>query len=54
MADYFTADVTMAEGAANSLFDADGSAMIIHAGPGSYGDAAGAGARIACGVITAN
>jgi Cu-Zn family superoxide dismutase len=33
------------------LFDADGSAFIIHALPDTYGKEAGAGGRIACGVI---
>ena len=44
--------VTLAEGA-NSVFDADGSAIVIHEGADDYGtDPAGnAGARIACGVI---
>ena len=51
LADYYTADVTLADGPAHSLFDADGSAFIIHEGPDSYGEAAGAGGRAACGVI---
>jgi Cu-Zn family superoxide dismutase len=50
-ADYFTADVSFDEGAANTLFDADGSAIIIHENPDSYGEDAGAGGRVACGVI---
>lgn len=54
MADYFTPNVTLEKGAENSLFDADGSAIVIHAKPDSYGKSAGAGARIACGVIKAN
>lgn len=33
------------------LMDEDGSAIVIHAQPDSYGSEAGAGARIACGVI---
>jgi len=47
------ADVTIGPGP-TSLFDADGSSLIIHAGPDDYQtDPAGnAGARIACGVIT--
>jgi Cu-Zn family superoxide dismutase len=52
-ADYFTGDVTLAEGAANSLFDADGSAIVIHENPDSYGEDAKAGGRVACGVIEA-
>jgi Cu-Zn family superoxide dismutase len=45
--------VTLTSGAA-SLFDADGTAIVIHAGPDDYRtDPAGdSGARIACGVIT--
>lgn len=35
----------------NSLFDADGSAMILHENPDTHGEQAGAGARVACGVI---
>ena len=53
-ADYFTSDVTFAAGAANSLFDADGSSIIIHAKPDTYGENAGAGSRVACGVIVRN
>ena len=49
-ADQYTVDVTLGSGA-GTLFDADGSAIIVHEGPDSYGEAPGAGARIACGVI---
>lgn len=46
-------EVTLEEGARASLFDRDGSAIVIHEGPDDYesqpsGDA---GARIACGVV---
>ncbi len=51
-ADHFTDKVTLAAGAETSLFDSDGSAIIIHAKPDSYGDEPGAGDRVACGVIT--
>ena len=46
--------ITLAKGKPNSVFDADGSAIVIHAGPDDYKtDPAGAsGDRIACGVIT--
>ena len=50
-ADVFTGAVTLTPGADNSIFDADGSAIIIHAGPDSYGESPGAGDRVACGVI---
>lgn len=50
-ADHFTAAVTLDAGADNSLFDDDGSAIIIHAKPDSYGAAPEAGDRVACGVI---
>ena len=47
------ADVTLEKGKPNSLFDADGSAIVIHAGSDDYKtDPTGeAGGRIACGVI---
>ena len=51
-ADYFTAAVTLDAEAEHSLFDADGSAIIIHENPDTYGEDAGAGGRVACGVIT--
>ena len=50
-ADVFTDAVTLAAGEVHSLFDADGSAIIIHEKPDSYGEAPQAGARVACGVI---
>lgn len=45
--------VTLEKGKPNSVFDADGSAMVIHAGSDDYKtDPTGeAGGRIACGVI---
>ena len=45
--------VTLEKGKPNSLFDADGSTLIIHAKADDYkSDPAGdAGGRIACGVI---
>ena len=54
-ADAFTADVTLAAGDVRSLFDSDGSAIVIHEKPDDYGEDSGvAGARIACGVIKRN
>jgi Cu-Zn family superoxide dismutase len=50
-ADYFTSWVTLAAAGNTSVFDADGSAIIVHAKPDSYGAEAGAGDRVACGVI---
>jgi Cu-Zn family superoxide dismutase len=48
------AAVTLAKGQPNSLFDADGSALVIHAKPDdNKTDPAGdAGDRIVCGVVT--
>jgi len=45
--------ISLAKGAPNSVFDADGSALVIHAGADDYkSDPTGnAGDRIACGVI---
>ena len=53
-ADYFTADITLANDKDNSLFDSDGSAVIVHEKPDTYGEDAGAGGRVACGVIQRN
>jgi Cu-Zn family superoxide dismutase len=46
--------ITLVKGQPNSVFDADGSAIVIHAGADDYKtDPAGnSGDRIACGVIT--
>ncbi len=51
-ADHFTDKVTLAADGETSLFDSDGSAIIIHAKPDTYGADPGAGDRVACGVIT--
>jgi superoxide dismutase, Cu-Zn family len=50
--DLVAAEVTLREGK-NSLFDQDGSALVIHARPDDYASqpAGAAGPRIACGVI---
>ena len=51
-ADAFTDDVTLAADDDRSLFDSDGSAIIVHEKPDAYGEDVGsAGSRIACGVI---
>ena len=49
--DVFTDKITLAADADTSIFDADGSAIIIHAKPDSYGPEPGAGDRVACGII---
>ena len=50
-ADVFTDAVTLDADVDHSLFDADGSAIIIHAKPDTYGAEPEAGDRVACGVI---
>ncbi len=54
LADYYTADVTLASGVPHSLFDANGSAIVIHVNPDSYGEDAMAGGRVACGIVSLN
>lgn len=52
-ADFFTEGVTLDAGPGHSVFDADGSAIIVHEWPDSYGASEpDTGARLACGVIT--
>ena len=51
-ADYLTAGVTLDVGMRHSVFDADGSAIIVHEHPDSYGEEeSDTGSRVACGVI---
>ena len=51
-ADFFTDGITLDEGPRHSVFDDDGSAIIVHEGPDSYGaEESDTGARLACGVI---
>ena len=51
-ADFFTVGITLDAGPQHSLFDADGSAIIVHERPDSYGQyESDTGARVACGVI---
>jgi superoxide dismutase, Cu-Zn family len=51
-ADAFATGISLAEDVPNTVFDQDGSAVVIHERMDSYGDEAGAGGRVACGVIT--
>ncbi|MEA2903968.1 MAG: superoxide dismutase, Cu-Zn family [Alphaproteobacteria bacterium] len=53
MIEFVNANVTLEKGKPNSLFDNDGSSLVIHAGADDYkSDPAGnSGDRIACGVI---
>jgi len=53
-ADFITSEVTFAEGEPNSLFGPSGTSIIVHEKPDTYGADAGAGGRVACGVITRN
>ena len=51
-ADFFTDGVTLDTDLSNSLFDDDGSAIIVHEKPDSYGEEeSDTGSRLACGVI---
>ena len=51
-ADFFTVGITLDTDLRHSVFDADGSAIIVHEKPDSYGEhETDTGDRIACGVI---
>ena len=51
-ADFFTEGITLDTGTDNSVFDDDGSAIIVHERPDAYGDEeSDTGSRLACGVI---
>ncbi len=51
-ADFFTVGITLDTGASNSIFDDDGSAIIVHENPDAYGEVeSDTGRRLACGVI---
>ncbi len=51
-ADFFTVGITLDEGPRHSVFDLDGSAIIVHERPDSYGaEESDTGSRVACGVI---
>ncbi len=52
-ADFFTEGITLDTGMRHSLFDDDGSAIIVHEHPDAYGEEEShTGNRLACGVIT--
>lgn len=51
-ADFFTDGITLDTGPGHSIFDADGSAIIVHERPDSYGaEESDTGDRVACGAI---
>ncbi len=51
-ADFFTSGISLEMGPRHSLFDGDGSAIIVHENPDSYGEEeSDTGRRVACGVI---
>ena len=51
-ADFFTNGITLQDGQKHSIFDADGSAIVIHEKPDTYtGEHSDTGGRVACGVI---
>ena len=51
-ADFFTVGITLDSGPRHSIFDDDGSAIIVHERPDAYGEEeSDTGERIACGVI---
>ncbi len=53
-ADILTDTVSLDASAENTVFDDNGSALIIHENPDSYGEDAKAGGRMICGVIELN
>ena len=51
-ADFFTQGITLNSGPRHSVFDEDGSAIIVHEKPDAYGEEESeTGVRVACGVI---
>ena len=51
-ADFFTDGITLDSDLSHSVFDADGSAIIVHEKPDAYGEEeSDTGSRVACGVI---
>ncbi len=54
-ADFLTEGITLNQGPRHSVFDDDGSAIIVHEKPDPYGEEeVDTGSRVACGVITRN
>ena len=53
-ADFFASDVTLSTGGDHSIFDDDGSSIIIHENPDTYVEEGALGERVACGVIRRN
>ena len=52
-ADFFTEGITLDVGPRHSVFDDDGSAIIVHEKPDAYGEEeSDTGSRLACGIIT--
>ncbi|MDE2860559.1 MAG: superoxide dismutase family protein [Chloroflexota bacterium] len=52
-ADFFAVGITLDRGAEHSIFDTNGSAIIVHEKPDAYGETeSDTGDRVACGVIT--
>ena len=52
LADYYTEAVTFDPALVHTMFDEDGTAIIIHQNPDSYTADPMAGGRLACGVVT--
>ena len=51
-ADFFTVGITLDSGHEHSVFDDDGSGIIVHERPDAYGEEeSDTGSRVACGVI---
>ncbi len=51
-ADFFSVGITLDEGLRHSVFDADGSAIVVHERPDAYGEEeSDTGNRVACGVV---
>ena len=54
-ADFFTDGITLEVGPDHSVFDSDGSAIIVHEKPDAYGEEeSDTGERVVCGVIRPN